>query len=83
MINPKRISEMKQLQYDLKSKTKMQLPHSIDMLASQKNSLEFKKVKDHFQINDKNRELKEMYGTKINFNHYEHDNFRRGTRSYI
>lgn len=24
-----------------------------------------------------------MYGTRVSFSHYERDNFRRGTRSYI
>ena len=75
---------MKQIQFELKHKTKFDLRQSFDMNDGN-HSNNFDKLEANFHVNDKNKELKEKYGGsgKDSFLQYEHDNHRRGTQSHI
>ena len=55
MIHPKRIFEIKQLQFELKHKTKINLKNSFDVHLENNNSSTFEKFDANFHINDKNR----------------------------
>jgi hypothetical protein len=83
LINPKNIFEMKQIQYDLKSKTKINLQKEFESELQALKQSPFLKVNASFHINDKNKELKEKYGGKMNLSFYQENNHRKGTQSHI
>jgi len=62
MIHPKRIFEIKQMQFELKNRTKISLKNSFEIPLDNNRSSNFEKLDSNFHINDKNRELKEKYG---------------------
>ncbi len=54
MVNPKRIFEIKQLQYELKNKTKITLKHSFD-LSQQPKPSQISKLDCNFHLNDRTK----------------------------
>ena len=84
MVNPKRIFEIKQLQYELKTKTKINLKNTFSLDLKPELSQNFQKIEDNFNINDKNKELQQQYGgSKEVYTFYEKQHYRRGTKSHI
>ena len=84
MINPRRIFEIKQMQFELKNRTKMSLKDAFELNLSSTLGSNFDRLDANFRVNDKNKELKEKYGgMRESFLQYEGDNFRRGTQSHI
>ena len=61
-IHPRRVFEMRQLQFELKYQNKFNLKNSFDFKDGPNISTTFDKFDANFHINDKNKELKEKYG---------------------
>lgn len=53
MVHPKRIFEIKQLQYELKNKTKMNLKSSFEQHIDPKIGTTIDKLNSNFHLNDK------------------------------
>lgn len=84
MVHPKRIFEIKQLQYELKNKTKMNLKSSFEHHIEPKSGNSIDKLNSNFHLNDKTLEIKQQYGGNREMSQYYHtENFRRGTKSHI
>lgn len=73
------------MEFELKNKSRAKVSLQKEEMASMQLSKQsnFEKVNANFHINDKNRELKEKYGGKMNLSYYEQHNYRRGTQSHI
>ncbi len=58
LIHPKKMFEMKQAQYELKNKTKMNLKKELEEEIKHLKKYSFDKVNSSFHVNDKNKELR-------------------------